>query len=124
MAPNWKPQRQTPSQQRRAKEEVRARDHGRCRVCGRPTRVVHEHQTRGAGGRASLQNSFCACDVVDGGRCHPLLQRDDILPVLAIGDDDTPFDASEALEFKMTARVAAKVFPDGRILAHVRVVEG
>ena len=82
---------------------------------------MHEHKTRGAGGRASLQNSFCACDVVDNGQCHPLLQRDDILPVMADGSDG--FDASDALEFEMTETVAAKVFPDGSILAHVRIVE-
>lgn len=82
---------------------------------------MHEHKTRGAGGRVSLPNSFCACDAGDGGLCHPLLQRDDILPVMADGSE--AFNATEALEFEMTDRVAAKVFPDGRILARVRIVE-
>ena len=72
----------------------------------------------------SRENSFCACDVGDGGLCHPLLQRDDIQPVMAIGGSEAPFDANEPLEFEMTVRVAQKVFPDGRILAHVRIVEG
>ena len=122
MKPNWKPQRQTPSQQRREKEQVRKRDSSRCRVCTRPTRVVHEHKTRGAGGRVSLENSFCACDVGDGGQCHPLLQRDDIMPVQA-ADREAAFDATEPLDFEMTERVARKVFDDRPILAHVRIVK-
>ena len=43
---------------------------------------------------------------------------------MAIGGSEAPFDANEPLEFEMTVRVAQKVFPDGRILAHVRIVEG
>jgi len=119
--PNWKPQRQSASAQRRAKEEVRRRDGCRCRVCGRPTRVVHEHKTRGAGGRVSLENSLCVCDVGDGGLCHPLLQRDDILPVMADGAET--FDASGWLDFEMTETVARKVFGDRSRPAHVRIVE-
>lgn len=92
-------------------------------MCARETRVVHEHKTRGAGGRVSQENSFCACDVIDGGLCHPLLQRHQITPVMAQGSEDEPFDAREALVFEMTDQVAHLAFTDRPIPAHVRIVE-
>lgn len=106
----------------RIKTRVRKRDSYTCRVCGRATFVVHEHQPRGAGGKVSLQNSFCSCDVPDGGLCHVLLQRHRITPVLARGRE-LPFDANESLVFEMTEEIAAMVFRSRRRPAHVTVLK-
>ena len=52
----------------RTKTKVRQRDRYQCRVCERHTKVVHEGLPRSIGGAVSPENSFCACDVLDGGR--------------------------------------------------------
>ncbi len=106
----------------RARGKVRKRDQYRCRVCWRPTKVVHEDKRRGAGGKVSLQNSFCACDVLDGGLCHPLLQGYRIDPVMASGAE--AFNATEDLVFEMTELIAALVFKDRPRPAHVRIASG
>ncbi len=104
----------------RARQEVRQHWRFRCRVCGRKTSVVHENKRRGAGGRVSLANSFLACDVDDGGTCHPLLQGRFIYPVMASGSE--VFDAREELVFEMTEKVAQIVFERRPRPAHVRIV--
>jgi hypothetical protein len=105
----------------RAKTAVRQADRYRCRVCGRGTKVVHEHPPRSLGTRPSLASSFCACDVLDGGVCHPLLQRHRIVPVMADGRDR--FHARGPLLFEMTEAVAVVVFKDRPRPPHVRIVD-
>jgi hypothetical protein len=75
-----------------AREEIRILYKRRCQVCGRKTNTVHEHKRRGAGGIVCVENSFTACDLIDGGMCHPLLQARQIVPLvdrepLVEGDD-------------------------------------
>lgn len=96
---------------RDTKTQVRQRDHGRCRVCGRRTRVVHENHFRSLGGVVSLENSFLACDFPDG-VCHPLLQQHRITPFVLGSASREPrdMDAREPLGFEMSADVAKLVF--------------
>ncbi len=101
-----------------ARQEVRKEDRYRCRVCERKTHVVHEHKRRGAGGVVSLQNSFLACDEIDGGVCHPLLQSRHITPICPVD----PFDAREDLVFEMTEKVAAIVFERRTRTDQVRIL--
>lgn len=105
----------------RMRGEIRRRDGYRCRVCGRPTKVVHEEKRRGAGGLVSQENSYCACDVLDGGVCHPLLQTRRIYAVMASGAED--FDAREDLVFEMSEGIAERAFEGRPRPAHVRIVE-
>lgn len=83
---------------------------------------MHENKRRGAGGQVSLENSFQACDVLDGGLCHPLLGTRRIEPVMANGAEE--FDANEDLVFEMTAATAQRVFGDRYRPVRVRLVEG
>jgi hypothetical protein len=126
--PNWKPlpyavtrlkkEKRTAADDERARTKIRKLDSYTCRVCGRRTMVVHEHKRRGAGGVVSAENSFCACDVLDGGLCHPLLQARSIHPVCPVD----PFNAREALVFEMTRKIADEAFHDRPVTPHVRIV--
>lgn len=69
----------------------------------------------------SLENSYLACDVGDGGLCHPLLQRRFMDAVMANGGDE--FDAREDLVFEMTEVIAKLAFEKRKRPAHVRIVE-
>ena len=130
--PYWKPlpravdrrqqKRDDEREDRRARIEVRKHGRYRCRVSGRKTSVVHEEKRRGAGGRVSLENSYLACDVDDGGLCHPLLQRRLMYAVMANGSEH--FDAREDLVFEMTEKIAQLAFEHRPRPAHVRIVEG
>lgn len=130
--PNWKPlpraieklrkQKTTSRDDERARNKVRAHWREKCRVCGRRTRVVHEEKRRGAGGPVSLANSYLACDVINGGACHPLLQNRFIYARMANGADE--FDAQEDLVFEMTEKIAVIVFDKRARPAHVRIVDG
>jgi hypothetical protein len=122
MPPFWKEPRQSAVEERRAREAVRRSDARRCRVCYRRSASVHEEKRRGAGGRVTLANSFVACEVSDGGGCHPLLQARLIRAVMADGSEE--FNARGSLEFEMTKAIANRVFPGGVCPAHVRIVEG
>jgi len=130
--PNWKPlpravdkrakRRTAAAADQRARKAVREHWRYRCRVCGRRTSVVHEQKRRGAGGLVSLQNSYLACSVDDGGVCHDLLQLYRIVAVMA-SDRDAPFDASEDLVFEMPEAIAELVFENRPRPAHVRIVQ-
>jgi hypothetical protein len=130
--PFWKPlphkvaqrdhRRKDAAAEERARGNVRQHGHYRCRVCGRPTKVVHEEKRRGAGGRVSLENSYLACDVGDGGICHPLLQNRFIAAVMADGSE--AFDARKELIFEMPERIAKRVFDDRTRPPHIRILEG
>lgn len=114
-------QRQASRDDNEARKEIRALDGHRCRVCGRKTNVVHEQKRRGAGGKVSPDNSYLACDVIDGGVCHPLLQRYRIYARMASGAEE--FNAREDLVFEMTQKIAELVFERRALTAHVRIVE-
>ncbi len=118
--------RQQKQDDRRAEEavrrEVRRLDQHRCRVCGRRSNCVHEDLPRGAGGAVSLENSFVACFLPDGGLCHTLLQRHQITPVMADGSE--PFNARAELLFEMTERIAEIAFEHRPRPAHIRILEG
>lgn len=131
--PLWKEPRRaldkaTSASQRRAADQaarqaVRARDRYLCRLCGRKTRVVHEHKRRGAGGKVTLQNSFCLCSVEDGGLCHDLVGMRWVYPVMVDGAEI--FDASRAIMFHLSRSTATRIFgASGSIPAHVLIVEG
>lgn len=109
---------------RDTKTQVRQRDRYRCRVCGRRTRVVHEHHFRSVGGPVSLENSFCCCDYPDG-ICHPLLQQHRITPFVlgSTSRDPRDFDASEPLGFEMSADVATLVFENRSRPSSIVIVE-
>jgi hypothetical protein len=129
--PNWKPlpvavdrrqeRRQLDAKDERARTRVRQEDQYRCRLCGRPTRVVHEQERRGAGGTVSLENSYLACDVFEGGLCHVLLQR--YLITARMGNGSEVFDAREDLVFEMPEKIARLVFETRPRPPHVRIVE-
>lgn len=104
-----------------ARKQVREYWHYRCRVCGRRTSVVHEEKRRGAGGVVSLRNSYLACDVVDGGVCHPLLQTYRIWAVMENGSDT--FDARKPLVFEMSEAIAKLVFEGRPRPPHIRITE-
>ena len=126
----WKPDRRRVDRRRKrarereediARAQVRLFWNFRCRVCGRQTSTVHEHKRRGAGGKVSLTNSFLACDLQDGGVCHPLLQDRYVNPRMANGAET--FDASAGLIFEMNWRAAKLIFGSRSLPAHVRIVE-
>jgi hypothetical protein len=126
--PNWKPlphkvakrtrSRADAIEDDRRREQVRIHHGRKCLVCRRRTNVVHEHKRRGAGGEVSLQNSYTACDEIDGGLCHPLLQRRRIMPVCRV----EPFDAREIEAFEMSEEIAALVFERRPRPEHIRIV--
>jgi 5-methylcytosine-specific restriction endonuclease McrA len=60
--------RQRKAEERTVKAAVKFRDHGRCRVCGKPGCDMHELVPRSLGGRPSLDNSVFVCRA-----CHQLL---------------------------------------------------
>jgi len=125
---NWKP---LPRKvQKRSKRRVEKRDDEaarkkvreywgfKCCVCKRKTSTVHEEKRRGAGGEVSLRNSYLACDEIDGGVCHPLLQSRDIYAVCP----GEIFDARKIERFEMTKAIAALVFERRARPASVRIV--
>lgn len=98
----------------KAKEQVRKRDKGICRVCGRPATEVHEAlKFKSQGGVASLQNSIHVC-AQPAGHCHQLLQKHQIH---VIGDH-----CSKPLIFEMRKRVADRIFGRRPVPRHVRVI--
>lgn len=131
MMPNWKPlphavdklaaKRDAARADSRMKLQVRQRDGYRCRVCGRHSRTVHEHPPRSLGTQVSLEHSFVACDVPEGGLCHPLLQRHLIVPVMVDGGE---FNASSELAFDMTEQAAVIAFATRGRPAQVRIIPG
>jgi hypothetical protein len=130
MLPNWKPlphavdklaaKREAARADSRMKVQVRQRDGYHCRVCGRHSRTVHEHPPRSLGTAVSLEHSFVACDVPEGGLCHPLLQRHLIVPVMVSGGQ---FDASGELAFEMTEQTAAIAFVTRVRPSRIRIVD-
>ena len=69
----------------------------------------------------SLLNSFTACDVCDGGVCHPLLQSRQIVPIagdepLAIGDD-----VRKITGFRMDSKVHRMVFSHRATPGHIEI---
>lgn len=109
----------------RTKTNVRKFHNYRCCVCVRRTMVVHEHLPRSLRGPVSLQNSFLACDHLDGGVCHPLLQRHRIVAFNTGSQSRDPrdFDARKPITFEMPPKEADMVFADRQRPAHVRIVE-
>lgn len=109
---------------RDTKTQVRERDHCRCRVCGRRSRVVHENHFRSLGGPVSLENSFVACDFPDGD-CHPLLQQHRITPFVLGSESREPrdLDAGQPLGFEMAENIAALVFVNRPRPSHVYIVD-
>lgn len=115
--------RQTRAADEQARKAVRYRDHYTCRLCGRKTSVVHEHKRRGAGGKVTLQNSFCLCSVEDGGLCHDLVGTRWVYPVMVDGAET--FDASRVIVFHLSRSTATRIFGTLRsIPSHVLIVEG
>jgi hypothetical protein len=98
---------------KKGKQQVRDRDKGICRVCGRKATEVHEALTfKSRGGVASLQNSIHVC-AEPSGKCHQLLQQRGIR---VIGKH-----CSRKLVFEMSRKVAKLVFGRQPIPKHVRI---
>lgn len=115
--------RQTRAANEKARQAVRSRDRYTCRLCGRKTSVVHEHKRRGAGGKVTLQNSFCLCSGENSGLCHDLVGTRWVYPVMVDGAEI--FDASRAIVFHLSRSTATRIFgASGSIPAHVLIVEG
>ena len=100
---------------REQKDLVRERDRRRCRVCGRSTSEVHELTFKSKGGAASLQNSICACSVVNGGGLGHALLQSHVIRVIG-------YDANKDLLFEMDQRAAVAVFGHRSPPSHVRIV--
>lgn len=88
----------------RIKRAVRARDHDRCRVCGRPGASVHELDPKGMGGSrtaVNLHNSLVVCGTDNVTGCHGRLHRHDLI---ARAVDGGPPDAEDDLVFSERGR--------------------
>ena len=111
----------------RIKTRVRQFHGYHCCVCRRRTMVVHEHRPRSLRAPVSLQNSFLACDRLDDGCCHPLLQQHRIQAYnTAAGpeQESRDFNATQPITFAMVEKYAALVFADRGRPPYVRILPG
>ena len=95
---------------RAAKESVRRRDRGACRICMGTSRDVHERVFKSRGGMASLDNSLVLCRRI----CHALVQQH---AVKLYGDT-----CQRHIQFEMTQAVAVLIFGGRPTPKHVTVL--
>jgi hypothetical protein len=108
-------QRQQQSKVDRTKTHVRQFHNYRCCVCLRRTMVVHEHLPRSLRGLVSLENSFLACDHLDGGVFSCSSGRIIAFNTGSASRDPRDFDATKP-SFEMLTDVMTIVFADRRRL--------
>ena len=103
------------------RDEIRKFYKRRCCVCGRKTNTVHENKRRGAGGLVDLSNSFLACDIVDGGVCHPLLQARQIEPLVNRVPLTLGGDVRAITGFRMNSRTHRLAFSHRSTPTHIEI---